>query len=95
MTLQSTSRTDLLGVTGRSVQELLGGVERSDVTRDEDGLPTEIYDGGDAGSVRVKPPRILLKALRGLEQAVVLLAVKLADGRHASAFTHLQKTRRK
>lgn len=73
--------SDLLGVAGHPVQELLGGVEGSDVTRDEDGLPGEVYDCGHAGSVRVEPRGVLLEPLRRLQQAVVLFAVKLVDGR--------------
>lgn len=61
--VHSSSEADLLGVTGHSIQKLLGGVERSDITRDEDRLPGEIYDCGNAGSVRVKPQCILLKPL--------------------------------
>lgn len=86
--------SDLLGVAGHPVQELLGGVEGSDVTRDEYGLPGEVYDRGHAGPVRVEARGVLLEPLRGLQQAFVLFAVKLVDGRerHGSTFAHLWKT---
>lgn len=57
---QATDR-GLLGVIRKHIQQLLRRVERSNVTRDEDRLPIEVYDGGNAGSVRVTLRRILLK----------------------------------
>lgn len=42
-----------LGGIGKCLQELLRGLERSNITRDEDCFPTQVYDCGKAGSVRV------------------------------------------
>lgn len=67
----------VLEAVGERVQQLLGGVERVNVSRDEDRLPVEVDDGGDAGPARMVPRRVPLKLLRGLQETLVLLAVKL------------------
>ncbi len=53
----------LLRVIGECIQQLLWGVEWSNITRDEDRLPVEVYDGGNTGSVRVALRSISLKSL--------------------------------
>ena len=57
----------LLGVIGEGIQQLLWWVEWPDITRDEDRLPIEIYDGANAGSVRVAQCNISLESLCSLQ----------------------------
>lgn len=68
---------DLLGAAGHALQQLLRGVEGPDVARDEHRLPGQVDDRGDARPVRVKPGRLPLESLGGVQQALVLLAVEL------------------
>lgn len=69
----------LRGVARGCSQQLFGGVEWSNVPRDEDRLPAEVYDGGHAHSVWVQSSSLPLKFLRSLQQVLVLLAVKLCE----------------
>lgn len=61
----------------RRGQQLFGGVQRSDVARDEDRLATQVDDGRHAQPVRVQGGGVPLKFLRCLQQVLVLLAVEL------------------
>lgn len=73
----SRAHRGLLGVAGKSVQQLLRRLEGSDEACDEDGFAVHIQHGGETGPVRKPLARVLLEALARQEQTLDFLRVKL------------------